>query len=394
MKIYAELIGNYKKHRIKSLCVNKLRKQKERLEAALPSILDGYCDKSEKPRAEAEQEAKEFLQIIEDSASYQFGYNHSIAYCMLGYYCAYYRYHYPLAFITAFLNNAANDEDIQNGTIYANKQGIKITMPKWGISRGNYSYDTDKNIIAKGMSSIKFIGKSAADRLYEVSQKKEYHRFIDVLQALSQEREIDARVLNILIKIDFFSEFGNQRELLKINEMFEFFNKGRAHKIAKSKVEYSPTLKDIIEKYSIGITKSGKEAKSYAIMDMQSLLEEIEDTVKSYHISDLPVILKIQNSKDALGYVGYVSGKEEDYRKLFVTNVFPVSRRKDGVRFGYNVLTQSIGTGKPSKFTVFNSTYDKDPIKKDDIIFCADYRRDVKPEGVYYTLTKYNHLYS
>lgn len=49
------------------------RKQKERLEAALPSILDGYCDKSEKPRAEAEQEAKEFLQIIEDSASYQFG---------------------------------------------------------------------------------------------------------------------------------------------------------------------------------------------------------------------------------------------------------------------------------------------------------------------------------
>lgn len=73
MKIYAELIGNYKKHRIKSLCVNKLRKQKERLEAALPSILDGYCDKSEKPRAEAEQEAKEFLQIIEDSASYQFG---------------------------------------------------------------------------------------------------------------------------------------------------------------------------------------------------------------------------------------------------------------------------------------------------------------------------------
>lgn len=49
------------------------RKQKERLEAALPSILDGYCDKSEKPRAEAEQEAKEFLQVIEDSASYQFG---------------------------------------------------------------------------------------------------------------------------------------------------------------------------------------------------------------------------------------------------------------------------------------------------------------------------------
>ena len=49
------------------------RKQRDRLEAALPQILDGYCSKSESTREAAEQEAKEFLQILEDSASYQFG---------------------------------------------------------------------------------------------------------------------------------------------------------------------------------------------------------------------------------------------------------------------------------------------------------------------------------
>lgn len=49
------------------------RKQKERLDAAMPSILEGYCHKSDKPRDVAENEAKEFLQVIEDSASYQFG---------------------------------------------------------------------------------------------------------------------------------------------------------------------------------------------------------------------------------------------------------------------------------------------------------------------------------
>lgn len=49
------------------------RKQKDRLDAAMPSILDGYCNKSPKSREIAEQEAKEFLQVIEDSASYQFG---------------------------------------------------------------------------------------------------------------------------------------------------------------------------------------------------------------------------------------------------------------------------------------------------------------------------------
>lgn len=49
------------------------RKQKDRLDKAMPSILEGYCSKSEQPREIAEAEAKEFLQIIEDSSNYQFG---------------------------------------------------------------------------------------------------------------------------------------------------------------------------------------------------------------------------------------------------------------------------------------------------------------------------------
>lgn len=49
------------------------RKQKDRLDAAMPKILEGYCNKSPKQRSEAEEEAKEFLKVIEDSANYQFG---------------------------------------------------------------------------------------------------------------------------------------------------------------------------------------------------------------------------------------------------------------------------------------------------------------------------------
>ena len=136
------------------------RKQKDRLDAAMPLILEGYCEKSPKPRDIAENEAKEFLQIIEDSAAYQFGYNHSIAYCLLGYLCAYYRYYHPIEFITSFLNNAANEDDIRNGTAYANRIGIKVTMPKWGLSKSEYFFDKDKNIIAKGLTSIKYMSFS------------------------------------------------------------------------------------------------------------------------------------------------------------------------------------------------------------------------------------------
>lgn len=90
-----------------------------------------------------------------------------------------------------------------------------------------------------------------------------------------------------------------------------------------------------------------------------------------------------------MGYSGYVSGKEEDRRKLFVKNIFPVSSRA-GKQFGYNVLTQSLGSGKDGKFTVYNREYNKDPIKKDDVIICKSYRRD---RG-YYILSDYEHLYA
>ena len=80
------------------------RKQKDRLESALPGILKGYCRKSDKPKETAEKEVKEFLQIIEDSSNYQFGYNYSTGYSMLGYLCAHIRYYYPLEITTAYLN--------------------------------------------------------------------------------------------------------------------------------------------------------------------------------------------------------------------------------------------------------------------------------------------------
>ena len=49
------------------------KKKMSILEQYMPQILDGYCSKSDKPRDIAEEEAKEFLQIIEDASSYMFG---------------------------------------------------------------------------------------------------------------------------------------------------------------------------------------------------------------------------------------------------------------------------------------------------------------------------------
>ena len=115
------------------------RKQMDRLQDALPQILEGYCKMSDKPRDIAEQEAKQFLQIIEDSSNYQFGYNHSTGYSMVGYLCAYMRYYHTKEFVCAFLNCAKDETDVHNGTALAKQRGIKIINPKFRKSLSDIS---------------------------------------------------------------------------------------------------------------------------------------------------------------------------------------------------------------------------------------------------------------
>lgn len=364
------------------------KKKMDMLEDWMPVILDGYCSKSDKPRETAEEEAREFLKVIEDSSAYMFGYNHSVAYCLLGYLCAYCRHYYPLEFLTAFLNNAANDDDVNSGTAYAESIGIRVTLPKWGISRSTYSFDREHNTIAKGLSSIKFMSDRATEELYELAHRKEYRYFVDLLYDLKNDTTLDARQLEILIKTEFFSDFGNQRELKRIVRMFDTFKSGDAKKINKTKID-GTEWEPIVKKYATGVTKTGGEAKFYTLFDTMAILREAEDAVKSLGLADLSMTMKVQNAYDALGYMGYITGKPEDRRKLYVTAVIPRRRRKDSALFGYSIFTKSIGSGKEAEFTVFERTYRKCPVHERDIIFCSGFSRN---ERGYFTLEAYTKI--
>jgi len=90
-----------------------------------------------------------------------------------------------------------------------------------------------------------------------------------------------------------------------------------------------------------------------------------------------------------MGYAGYVSGNDKDRNKLYITGVYPVRRKKDNEIFGYSILTQSLGSGKESRMTVFKKVYENDPIKEGDIIVCKQWKRD----GAYFQMTRYEHYY-
>ena len=166
------------------------------------------------------------------------------------------------------------------------------------------------------------------------------------------------------------------------------FKKGQAKQLRKADIDGTP-LEPIVSRYAVGTTKSGGVAKSYTLLDVQSILRETEDVIREMHMDDLSDLTKVRNFYDVMGYIGYVTGKEEDRRKLYILKMQPLKRKADGKQFGYSVFTKSIGSGKESRFTLFNKDYKKCPIQEGDIVFCKAFVRD----GEYFKLLSYEKIY-
>ena len=118
----------------------------------------------------------------------------------------------PLEFLTVSLNVNRDKEDKTKGlTTYVNKVGIEIRSPKFRHSKSSYFCDKNDNCIYKGIGSIKFLNDAIADELYELRDKK-YSSFINLMGDISKT-SINSKQLDILIRLNYFSEFGHPHQL-------------------------------------------------------------------------------------------------------------------------------------------------------------------------------------
>lgn len=341
------------------------RKKPEDLEKILPDILKGYCEKSPQPQEVAEQEAKEFLQIISDASSYMFGYNHSVGYCMIGYLCAYLRHYHPFEFITAYLNNANGEDDVKAGNELAKLYDIKIVPPCFGLSKDKYLLNKAEKVIAKGIASVKYMNADIANELYDLAEEGKPTSFMELLTLCNTRTHLDARQRDILVRIDYFSEYGNAKELLKMVQIFAYFKNGAMKRILKEKL--SPKMQTVVAQYATDKTKSGAIAKNYTFTDMPGFLLHLERMVREMNIQDFDLRSKMNDQLEYLGYINRTANKN-DLRKLIILDVSPLKSKRDGKIWGYALQAQSIGSGRRNHWTVQSRDFDKKPVKKFDVI--------------------------
>lgn len=233
----------------------------------------------------SEQDIVAFIQVIEDASAYLFSLNHSQPYSYEGYVSGYLRTHYPLEFLTTALNiNKDKEEKTKSLTAYAKKSGITFQSPKFRHSRAGYFCDKETNTIYKGIGSIKYMNENVANELYEMSGYN-FDDFVDLLYYLEEKTSLNSRQLDILIKIDFFEEFGDINRLLDIAEKFDLlYDKQQIRKdnnLQKLHIDES-----VIRKFAEKETFTSVEeidcvefVKSLGYDDQQAL-NKLEDCIK------------------------------------------------------------------------------------------------------------------
>jgi DNA polymerase-3 subunit alpha len=322
------------------------RKQLDRLQEALPNILEGYCSKSEQTRNVAEEEAKIFLKIIEDSSNYMFGFNHSTGYSMIGYLCAMLRYYYPSEFVAAYLNNADNEEDISNGSDLAKLKGININPIKFRHSKGEYFVDKETNDIYKGISSVKFLNSQIADELYNL-RNNEYNTFTDLLVDINST-SVNSRQLQILIELDFFSEFGDINKLDYINDKFNKFYGKKS--LRKDNIEQLELTDEIIAEYTDKVTD-----KTY--MGIKDVL------LIKYFESKAP--LNTTKLKDKIDYqikhLGCVTIRDERYKGYVIIIDLDI-------KYSPKLKVYALANGSTLDVKIDKKTFNRNKLNVGDII--------------------------
>ena len=323
-----------------------------------------------------------FLNCILYATRYSFSSIHSYSYAYISYECAWLRYYYPMEFLSCCLNEwQGNPKRTIEATTYAQKNKIKILSPKFRHSKAEYFPDKSTNSIYKGIGSIKFMSQSCADNLYNL-RDNHYAFFVDLLKDIYEKKAADNRQLDILIKLDFFEEFGNPKELLRLVKMYDMF--GKASKIKKEKLSNSDIVRAIVERHSVGVNKDGKESKTYSQLDNVAILHECETLIMSLGIKPFTIKEKAEVQKEYMGYIDIATGKQEDRPKLYILDIKTLKSKTTGRTWARQITAQSIGSGKQSNYTI-TSKYYHEEIQAGDVILC----KHLEKQKDYWHITDY-----
>jgi len=172
--------------------------------------------------------------LFEGMCGYAFCRAHSVAYSILSYLCAWFKYYYPLQFLKASFYMSKNVDDSKYSTITALKMArqfnLKIKSPDINKSKMSFNFIDDN--IYWGLVNVKGISTETAKKIVEMQPFSSFNDFVSKCKA----KKITKRTIQPLILIGAFNELPNYKQ-----EIIEWYKNSK----------YKENIEEMLQKPSM-----------------------------------------------------------------------------------------------------------------------------------------------
>lgn len=289
------------------------KKKKYVIDSAKPKFIKNFAqailDTGETSSQETAHEmATKVWTIIENSASYGFNCSHSYCMAIDSVTLAWLKAHYPYEFYKVTLQRYTDKGDKDKVTKLKKEMsdlGVKLQPIKFGDDNRKFSISPNHEYITQTMASIKNMQKLVPDVLYKLG-KHHYNDFLQILYDIKHTK-IDTSSLDILIKLDYFSEFGDINYLLNTVKIYnKYIGKGEFGKrnrkqfpLAKLKEDYYPVEVKAIKKFH---TEESKNHKTLYV-SKENIYKLVQYLVSKLKQHTTTIYDKMKYEAQLLGYV-------------------------------------------------------------------------------------------
>ena len=295
--------------------------------------------------------------VVNDAARYSFNASHSLSYAYDSLYGAFLKAHYPLAYYTTALNNYDGDEErtikLTDEIKYFN---IKIKQPKFRYSKSNYVMDKQTNSIYKGVSSIKYLNTQVGELLYSL-RDNQYNSFVDLL--IDINKKINRRQMEILIKLDYFSEFGKSSKLMQVYELFNsIYGKKQLRK------DKYPHLNEYFSRHCT--------TETAAMYKFDDTIELLKDIVKDIPNENINIVERVMAWKEYVGSCSLID--KTNPRDCVVTDV--------DLKYTPRVEMYCLGSGNTQWVKISKRIWKNNKLQKGDLVNLCEVHKKHKRKNV------------
>lgn len=341
---------------IKSISKKKLKGEKK--ENLLKELKEAWTDEFNNL-----DNFNKVWKVIEDSAAYAFNAPH--AYSMGGdsAYQAWFKAHHTTKFYEVAINHyqEKNKKDKIDAL-------VKEAMKFYGYRLGNYKFGTDNRkvnideeskLIYPNLSSVKGFGEGVVETLYQLGQMQ-YDNFVSVLNTLLSN-SINKTIVDKLIKIGYFCDYGDVNTLLEITKYYEIVYGAKT--ISKTKAETNHLPFDLLKKYG------NETEKQFNKLDSNGLLNELISTIP---YKPLTLKEKLDNQRTVLGIVQDYDPNQD--KRLYYVSMLEVKKTV------VNINLYELYSGKTREVKMWTSQFNKSVFEEGDILFITSVEKKNKKE--------------